>query len=85
MPFAAMLTANNIALPNYSLEVTGNAFHYLGHAHLLIDGKGYKLVLKSNRNHLTNHMKSKSRHKLFIASGVDTQTHTQTCQCPTQK
>ena len=41
-----------------------------------IDGQSHKMKLKSNRNYLTNHTKSKSRHWLFMVSGADTHTHT---------
>ena len=41
-----------------------------------IDGKGQKLELKSSRNVLTNHAKSKSRHQLFMAWGGGGHTHT---------
>ena len=41
-----------------------------------IDGKGNKSELKSNRNYLTNHTKSKLHHNLFMALKVDTHTHT---------
>ena len=40
-----------------------------------IDDKGQKLELRSSRNVLTNHMKFKSHHWLFMASGLDTHTH----------
>ena len=41
MPFAAMLMANK-ALQSH-LAVTGNAFCYLGYAHLYTEVKGHKL------------------------------------------
>ena len=43
-----------------------------------IDGKSHKTELKSSRNYSTNHLKSKSRHWLFIASGMETHTHMHT-------
>ena len=33
------------------------------------NSKGHKLGLRSNRNYLTNHIKSKTFHCLFMASG----------------
>ena len=41
-----------------------------------IDGKGHKSELKSNRNYLTNHTKSKLYHHLLMALKVDTHIHT---------
>ena len=37
-----------------------------------IDGKSYKMEVKSSRNYSTNDIKPKSRHKLFMASGACT-------------
>ena len=48
---------------------------------LAINGKGHKSELKSNRNSLTTNVKSKSRHLLFMASGVGTHTHAHTHAC----
>ena len=47
-----------------------------------IDGKGHKLELRSSRNDLTNHTKSKSHHNLLMASRVDTYTHIHILACP---
>ena len=54
----ATMTANK-ALSLSSLAVTNDAFRYSGHAHLYIVGNGHKPELKSNRNYLINHTKSK--------------------------
>ena len=43
-----------------------------------IDGKSHKGEMKSGRNYSFNHIKSKSRHKLFMAAGVYTHTYTYT-------
>ena len=37
--FAAILTANT-ALPQFSLPITGDAFHHLGQAYPLYNGQG---------------------------------------------
>ena len=42
-----------------------------------INGNGHRLELRSNRNYLTNHTKSKLHHYLLMALGVDTCT----CAC----
>ena len=43
-----------------------------------IDGKSHKGEMKSSRNYSINHIKSKSRHKLFMAAEVYAYTYTYT-------
>ena len=56
------------------------AMHFVSRAMPIndINSKSYNTKLKSSRNYLTNHLKLKSRHYLFMALGAYTHTRTYT-------
>ena len=57
------------------LTIIGSVFHIMAIPINNIDSKGHKLELKSSRDYLTNHTRSKSHYCLFMASGW-TRRHT---------
>ena len=58
----AVVQVDNTALPYSSLAVTSDAFNTRPTPIDDINGKGYKMELKSSRKYSTNHTKSKSCH-----------------------
>ena len=73
-----MLTYSYLAVAD-NFNTSAKPMHYT-------EGKGQSLKLKGSKNHLTNHIRSISRHWLLIHTRIHTRTHTHmhTQKCPQQ-